>query len=391
MPKENAVLEEFMNGDTLVTGEPAKQTSEGEAKSPSELDETPSLIVKKQNEIEPSEKPGEDENEDEDEDEGEDEGEEKKLDLEDFEKELGEGTEELLSLAKRKLTEEKKDEVTTTERPQSQSKDFDYSSFTIEETKLLKNMSRPAREWAISLLKERRELNQKVKQVETQVAEKQGIHPSFYESEEGYQIIPEFGKIQEIRALASRIVAHWEDQLIKAESGEDFQDLDYDPETKKLVIGETKEASGANKIELRRNLRFAEQQLDKQDSRAQAFVSEFRQNQKKHQEAILGLEKRFFPQFEDPKYKGWELANALLEHLKKTGHDKSPFARALAKSAALNTLLVEHIRNQKAGVDKTKKLAEDAKLAGPGGSKTAQAGKGQSKISVEDFNREMVE
>jgi hypothetical protein len=276
------------------------------------------------------------------------------------------------------------------EKPAGKPEGFDYSGYTANETHLLKNMSRPSREWVVAMLKERKETNQKLRQANEERESLAKLNPTFYESADGYRITPEFASLQETSDLASRIVTHWEEQIMKADAGEDFQDLEFDPKTKKLFLGEKKEATPENRRDLRRHLRFAEQQLARAEHDANEFIGKFQSKQKENQAAIEGLEKRFFPQFEDADYKGWELANALLTVFKKTGHDKSPFARALAKSVALNTLMVEYIKSNNVGAANKEKLAEDAKLAGPGTSKAASAEKGKgANITMEDFEKEL--
>lgn len=294
----------------------------------------------------------------------------------------------------KKIEEEEKVEETPATQQQTRQQ-IDISQFTPQEQHLLKRMANPAKEWAISLHKTRAELTKKLAETQKQADDlaaagtKNKPQPSLYDHEEAYQLSEEFKTLREDAGIAQGILDHWEQQLIKSEAGEDWQNLQVDAQGK-IILGAKVETTAASKLQLQKNIRHAESQLQRVQQKAQEIVSSHKQQVTQRKQALQAEEDKYFPQFKDPNFGGWKLANGVLDTLKAQGFGDNPLAPMLAKAAAANTMLVNHLSglNKTAGV--AGKLKSDAKAGGPGASKQVSTTQGKKKeISIEDFQSQL--
>lgn len=269
----------------------------------------------------------------------------------------------------------------------------DYSGLSETDAALAKKMSKDAFErFRAVLLKDKKE--QEAREQEKQELEQlkkgvKGIPPSYIEHEDAYTLSPDFRNLTRDTRTAQQIYQHWRTQLARVEQGESWQDLNIDAEGK-LVISEPKDFSAEAKVEIIENLTHARQQLNNFSTDLQ----QVRENFTKRRQTVLSqfktIEEKFFPQFNDEKFPGWELAKNVLSGLAKAGLDKSPLASMLAKSAASNTLLMARIKELEAAQG-VKKPATDATKAQPTQAAFTGGNAGTAKpkakqITIDDFN-----
>lgn len=282
----------------------------------------------------------------------------------------------------------------------------DLTGFGEHEAKLLQQMSNEAFEHFSKHLKESRKLEEdyktkakahedKIKALETG---RQILPESYYENPSAYILSPEFHTMQAGVQLARDVQQHWEEQLVKIEKGEKWQDLINDPKTGQLVYGDEYEVNDDNsarmKVLVTKYLQGAQLQVHNETNKIQQFIGSFTEQHKNYINKIADIERRAMPVFEDEKGAERKFLDETVRPLVKSWgvREDNPAFNLLAKNVALVSMLMTTLRDLTNGTANKDKIASDQQKGGPtnanlgGSSGTVQPTK-LPVPTLEDFNK----
>lgn len=242
-------------------------------------------------------------------------------DLGAFDKLLGKANEKLqkvhLSEAdKNKLAEEAKKteggDKTTTELKDGKAIDKatpEYKSGVLKEygldeaaaTTLAKKMSTPAFEFAVSKLKEAKELREEVAKRDKKLSEiTTGKLPDNYlEHPDAYVLDPRFGQAQQAVRYQGQIKDFYTEQYAKCRAGEDWEDLRTAADGKSLVTVKM-QANPRAEAYIAERLNRADNAMNQFQGQAQAIVQQHKQQYAGLTNKIREQEDKYFPTFKDP-------------------------------------------------------------------------------------------
>lgn len=164
---------------------------------------------------------------------------------------------------------------------------FDYSGYTEMQQQHLKKMSNEAREYAASIIKENRELA-KLKGGE------------FMQHPEAYTLSPEFRQLREQSMYAEQEAMHWEEQLMRVEAGQEWQNISYD-ENGKMVLGAPQKPDSRIKIRMQEALMKCRNVAERAGAQAQQLQATYSERVKQDAATINNLRAQSFGWVADPK------------------------------------------------------------------------------------------
>lgn len=164
---------------------------------------------------------------------------------------------------------------------------FDYTGFTDMQVQHLKKMSNEAREYAVSVIKENRELS-KLKGGE------------FLQHPEAYTLSPEFRELREQSFYAGQEAMHWEEQLIKIRAGQEWQNISYDPNGK-MVVGPLQKPDGRIELRVQEALMKCRSVAERAEHSAQQLQTQYGERVKQDAAAINTIRAQSFGWVADPK------------------------------------------------------------------------------------------
>lgn len=275
----------------------------------------------------------------------------------------------------------------------------DYSGFSEEEVKNLKQMSNSAFELFKSQRKELEELKKKQgsvasngeKSQQTQHQEQPQQPKYLYEHPEAYVLDPRYkGAVENLGKLRGER-DYWEEQLLKIKQGEDW--VDYVPTADGKWAPVTKKASIQAEMEVTRYMSNATQMLSEGQRSIQQFVAAHQQAHGQLIGAIKQAERNFFPDYEDKNNPSQKQIENAIRFLSERGLGSNPLTPMVAK---FYVRCQEYLRalqeaSKEVAIEASKK--EDSKLANPpssgitAGVESSGGGNGKGEYSLEMFGK----
>lgn len=151
-------------------------------------------------------------------------------------------------------------------------KPFDYTGFSSDETRHLKNMDKGAREFTAGLIK-------KSKEVVTN-------ETSYLQHPNGYMLAPEYQSAQANFSSMTQQYNHWKTQLLNARAGKPVQDIAIDPKTGKIVITGEYQPNDEIEEQCRQQMMSIQQKAENERSVITSFPQRFKETLTKDTMAI---------------------------------------------------------------------------------------------------------
>lgn len=254
----------------------------------------------------------------------------------------------------------------------------DYTGFSEEDTKLLKNMGNDAFNAFRPILIEHRKMGAVLKQKDTEIASlkvgKQSLPDAYYEHENGFVLSPEFNTTANELNQAAMVQSHWQKQLGAIRRGDDWQDATGIDKNGQLVLGAKQKATGEAEGEVMSYITSAANQLNRVQQKMLGVQNEFKGRHQKAIGEIQEAEKKYFAAYEDPKHPYAPVIKNVMESLP-VEFRSSPLASLLAKSVAANVQYGKAIQmlkvdmakggNANAGNKATTQVSAQQQNAGP--------------------------
>ena len=250
------------------------------------------------------------------------------------------------------------------------------SEFSPEVTKLLKQMSNPAREFAVARMREVGEIKTKLAEAEKRAAElsTNATPQSYYENPNAYTLLPEYQSTVKNASIADAIAKHWENQLVKIELGEEWQDLEdaFDDKGKYLGprLGKAMKPTAQAKVELTRHLNHASQQFQTFQQKAAYIQTNFSNGVKQVMSKVQEKEREIFntPEWSDAKSIEYKTAEHCAKIIRDTGvTEVNPLFGTAAKLAATVLLQRQYIQALAGNAERKTAVAAIATKVGPTG------------------------
>lgn len=173
---------------------------------------------------------------------------------------------------------------------------FDYKDYTPQETEYLKNMSRPARNFASNLIKQNRELA-KVKV------------DSYHQHPNAYVLHPEFQQLNINVHKASMEEQFWATQLEKCKKGEKVRDLAGYNQQGELVSGNEIEPNSSIEEKIRVNMMQTSQMASKFRNDLQNFPKQYQNNTNNVFKGIEEHRHQYFDWVKNPELMEYEFTD----------------------------------------------------------------------------------
>jgi len=252
----------------------------------------------------------------------------------------------------------------------------DYTGLTPDEIVVAKNMSFQSFQKYKPLVLESRKLKEALKSKDEVIKSlqqgKEILPQNYYENPDAVIFSPSYRSAAKNTEIASLIVNHWETQLLKIKNGEEWTDLDNDPKTGELTLGQNRSATVQDEVRILSYLSGAQNQLNGFRTELKTIANNFKNENSKIISQIKETEKKFFPQYEGETPQVKEVGEAI----KKLGVSESnPIFGLMKKSGALNIQLTELISSKDKEIWELKKklgikesIKRDSVRAGPSSS-----------------------
>lgn len=172
---------------------------------------------------------------------------------------------DFLKLPEEKTASDKEREQTnkSIEGKLAKGKVFDYTGFSADEQKHLKNMDKAAREYTAGLIR-------KSKEIVTQ-------ETSYLQHPNGYLLAPEYQTAQANLSSMTQQYNHWKQQLLNTRDGKNVQDIAIDEKTGKIIVtGEFKPNDQIEEL-CRENMILIQQKAEIERSMVASFPQRFKQ------------------------------------------------------------------------------------------------------------------
>lgn len=314
-------------------------------------------------------------------------------------KERADEVKELDKKAKEARAQEKnlttKVKPTEPAKPQSDVNARDYSDLPDEVKPLFQKMSNDAFARLKPMFLEHRAqkdlIESQKRDLEAARKGQVNIPENWYDNPNAFTLLPEAQTLEADFATANAIERHWNEQLMKIESGEDWQDLDFDPKTGRLVKGAPQPANTAAKVSVLGNWQMAKDQVKD----VQASYIKLRDSFKeRHTTIVNSFNERvdhYLPMFKDKEHAFTKQLAPALDLFPKA-YQNHPVTVACAKLMIVNQSLMQYVKQLETEKSKTVAKSADIKKAGP---TSADLGTGTmaarpADITMDDFAREGV-
>ena len=179
------------------------------------------------------------------------------------------------------------------EKRTEQAEPIDYSKYTADEVRELKQMSNQAKVFTARLIDEAKALRQTKENL-------------YLQHEEAYLLDPGFKETQSIIWQAQTEGTAWQNALLAIKAGKPFvHPLGRDPKTGDLIMSKEQQATDLDEIEIARKLNMCENVLAQANATARQYPARYRQQISNDLQAINEVRKQMFAWTSDP---------SLLEH-----------------------------------------------------------------------------
>lgn len=160
---------------------------------------------------------------------------------------------------------------------------------------IAKQMSNPAKEWAVSQLKQNAKYAAALK---AQQAEANKPSQAWYEHPNAYALTPEFqrsvGNANQYRA----ILRHYQEQLLAVRDGEEWIDLTENEKGEAIRIPTKQKPSTQAELLLEERIATARELIREEEQQQQNYIAQHQQYGQQSKTLLQDLEKRYFPQYE---------------------------------------------------------------------------------------------
>lgn len=153
---------------------------------------------------------------------------------------------------------------------------------------------------------------------------------SYYEHEDGYTLHPEVRKAQQTAQQANYELQHWQNQFMKIEAGEDWQDLDID--AKGHYVTKDMQASSQAKLAVLNYIQQAKQILNEQSGYVNNVRQQWKQMHQQYVNSFKQAEDSYFPQY--AKAADNQYISTMQKLLAEKGQGTNPLAGMFAKMYA---------------------------------------------------------
>jgi len=174
---------------------------------------------------------------------------------------------------------------------------------------------------------------------------------SYYEHEDGYTLHPEVRKAQATAQQANYELQHWQQQFMKIEAGDDWQDLDID--AKGQYVTKEMQSSSQAKLAVLGYLQQAKQILGEQSQYVNNVKSNWKQYHQQYVNGFKQAEDSYFPQY--VKSADNPYINTMHKLLAEKGQGTNPLSGMFAKMYAFTM-------EQKAELDSMKQARAATKV-----------------------------
>lgn len=154
-----------------------------------------------------------------------------------------------------------------------EAKEFDYSGFSQEEASALRQMSTGARDFALKVIKEKKEL-------ESQKGGQFMQHPN------AYTLDPQFNILQEDVFYGNKEAAYWQDQLAKVKSGENWNPVTGWDKNGNPILGTEQTPTAVAEEQIRLMMNRCYQAVEVKQQELQQFVGTYKQRVQQDSSAI---------------------------------------------------------------------------------------------------------
>src|SRR5690606_37828357 len=153
--------------------------------------------------------------------------------------------------------------------------------------------------------------------------------------------------------IADQIFAHWQRQEIAVRKGEQWQDIDLDPKTGKLILSAPKDIGEDDEERIAMFKHNASLQAQKYRGHLEQFVGGFQQRHKADVQLIDQMNKEFFDGYEKEDHPTQPLQKQVIEKIP-ASFRSHPLAKVLAYTVANNAILKGHYDKAMAELNKIK-------------------------------------
>ena len=269
----------------------------------------------------------------------------------------------------------------------------DLTGFNEQQAKFLRRMPYDGYQYFSKLVKESEGHKTALAARDKELAEARtkvsGEAPkSYYENPEAFSLLPKVKSVVAEVTKFDAVVKHWENQLTKIDSGEDWEDLSQDPKTGEIYVSRKLEASTEARKEITRKLAQAMSIVDNGTRQYHQLAEEHKKSSETYVAKISQLESTYLPLFADKEKAPAKLANGVQAKLKEAGLEDNPYLGMLSKSIALNLLLKHQISAYLKTASSTSPIVE-TRAAGPSGKELSgnrEATKSNDQPKILGFN-----
>lgn len=170
----------------------------------------------------------------------------------------------------------------------AEKKEFDYTGFTEQESYALKNMSIPAREWAMKLHKENKEL-ERMKTAQ------------FMQHPAAYTLDPTYSKLQEDVFYYNKETEYWQEQLARVKNGDTWQPIKGWTKNGEPVAGDPQPANASSEEQIRLMMNRCYTATEAKQQEVKQFSATYKQRLDSDSKAINDERARRFGWVADPK------------------------------------------------------------------------------------------
>jgi hypothetical protein len=261
-----------------------------------------------------------------------------------------------------------------------------YSEYPTELHPLLKTLNNKGFAEFAPKIKEWQAAAAKAKELETQLASKNGGPQFFYEHPEAYQVLPEYRELQQRSGLVEFEQEFWQDQLIRIKQGQEWYTIKgYSQDGQPVYEKRAPLAEGKIDVQAEVMVQNALQNVALERNRVQGGLASLQQSwngaAQRAQQELAEIDKRLFPKLQGEippeEKKLYDLATKIAPQYFR-GH---PLVDKLGKSFVMYNRLAGRLTGAMKEIERLKLELGNRKVAEP---TRVPAGGGNGKVSKDD-------
>lgn len=274
----------------------------------------------------------------------------------------------------------------------------DFTGFTDQEAKLLRDMRNESYEFVAPQLRELKKVKEVIAKKDNEIATlrsgKTILPDTYYEHPQGFVLSPEFNGASNLLNIYSDVQTHWEAQLAAIRKGEKWKDINYNKATGSLEYGAEHEATAEDEAKVFGYLHHTINNVSQSQAKVWNLQNEFKARHTQAVETVRGAEKQYFGVFDDPNHPLQAMIKDITNMFPPEFRNNpvtSLAAKAVVTCISLQKQNKELIASKSTVAKVEEKKAVDKKLAGPtesdisgGGSPTKGSEVGDG-VSYDDF------